>query len=44
MSEEVEATVVTEKQNKESSMHIEISSANVGTMYESIEAADVTDQ
>ena len=44
VGEEVEATVVTEKQIEESSMNIETVSAYVGTMDESVEADAVPDQ
>ena len=41
VGEEVEATVVPEKQFKESSMNIETASANIRTMDEAANAASV---
>ena len=44
MNEVVEYSVVTIKQKKESSMHLEKSSADFGTMDKLVEYAAVTDQ
>ena len=44
MGEEVEATVVPDKQNKESGKNIEKYSADVGKMDEEVEASRVPDQ
>ena len=44
MGEEVEATVVPDKQNEESSNNIEKYSADVGKMDEEVEASIVPDQ